>query len=42
MKVIDAKAADDHYEKLEPRYQSLLPLKKIYIPSITVGDSVFD
>lgn len=24
----------DHYEKFEPRYQSLLPLKRIYVPSL--------
>lgn len=24
----------DHYDKFEPRYQSLLPLKRIYVPSL--------
>jgi restriction system protein len=32
----------DHYEKFEPRYQSLLPLKKTYIPSVNVGEGMFD
>ncbi len=27
-----------HYEKFEPRYQVLLPMKKIYIPATVTGD----
>ncbi len=27
----------DHYAKFEPRYQSLLPLKRIYVPSLSDG-----
>ncbi|MGY3606953.1 MULTISPECIES: restriction endonuclease [unclassified Bradyrhizobium] len=32
----------DHYEKFEPRYQALLPLKRVYLPSLTIGDDIFD
>jgi restriction system protein len=32
----------DHYEKFEPRYQALLPLKKVYLPSLIMGDEAFD
>jgi restriction system protein len=31
-----------HYEKFEPRYQALLPLKRVYLPTLTIGDDVFD
>lgn len=27
----------DHYERFEPRYQSLLPLKRIFVPSLSVS-----
>jgi len=36
------KLVTDHYEKFEPRYQALLPLKKVYLPSLTIGDETFD
>ena len=32
----------DHYEQFEPRYQALLPLKKVYLPTLAIGDDVFD
>lgn len=28
----------EHYDKFEPRYQVLLPMKKIYIPAVVSGD----
>lgn len=28
-----------HYEKFDPRYQALLPMKKVYIPGVIGGDT---
>lgn len=31
-----------HYDKFDPRYQMLLPMKKVYIPGVVSAESVFD
>jgi restriction system protein len=36
------KLITDHYDRFEPRYQALLPLKKVYLPSANIDDSSFD
>jgi len=32
----------DHYEKFDPRYQALLPLRRVYLPSVTIDNDLFD
>ena len=31
-----------HYERFEPRYQMLLPMKKVYIPTVVSGEGNYD